>query len=67
MYDDECKTKRAQAIKAGHYVFDASERQHLIQKCQDYQICKQRKKRAFQKKYVKRIKYAYNYDTSNLW
>ena len=66
-YDEECKTKRAQAIRAGHHVVTDSERQHLIQRCQDYRACKQRKKRTFQRECVKRIEYAYYYDKSNLW
>ena len=66
-YDEECKTKRAQAIRAGHHVVTDSERQYLIQRCQEYRACKQRKKITFQRECVKRIEYAYDYDKSNLW
>ena len=66
-YDEECKSKRAEAIKAGERVENYLDRQNLFEKCQQYRSCKQRKRRNFHSECLKRIEYTYRYDKSNLW
>ena len=46
-YDKECQIKRSQAVKAGERIMTTAEWVEMLEKCKEYQACKQRKKRAY--------------------
>ena len=66
-YDAECRRKRAHAIKAGERISNDEDREKQMTACQQYRACKQRKKRAYEKRCIEDIKSAYFRNRGDMW
>ena len=66
-FDRECRRLRAEAVTAGERVTNESERQDMLNKCRSYRSCKQRKRRDYRNKCIKRIESDFNSGNGNIW
>ena len=66
-YDAECRRKRVHAITAGECISNDEDREKQITACQQYRACKQRKKRAYEKRCIENIKSAYFSNRGDMW
>ena len=66
-YDAECRTKRAEAVKAGAHVENIEDQENMIAACREYNACKQRKKRQFASDCAKDIELAFKRNKSGMW
>ena len=66
-YDNECRIKRSQAVKAGERIITAAERDEMLEKCREYRACKQRKKRAYKNDCIAEIEKSFVHNRCDMW
>ena len=66
-YDNECRSKRSQAVKAGERVSSIEDKEKHDDLCQEYRACKQLKQRKYFKKCVEDIKIAFHTNRGDMW